>query len=1011
MSVAVQYPKRLIEVDLPIRRISEFSRREKTIRHGHISSLHMWWARRPLAACRAVVAAALWPDPADPLCPEEFLKVAKEETLGWSRKYIHLCGPQNYARLLELQKDRSKLEDPLFLRQVLLDFIADLSNWDNTTSAEFLETSRKLTKASHPNLHGLFGSLPVVIDPFSGGGSIPLEAARIGAHPFATDLNPIPILLNKLMLEFVPKFGNQLPEAARRIAEKVKEGAIRDLSPYYPRDPDGATPIAYIWARTIQCEGPGCGVEVPVIRSLWLSKRANNTIGLQLLPVPSEKRIDLQLLVKQHTKWVDREAISVTVDKPNFDGTVKRGSVTCPCCGYTTAVARVREQLKTQHGGANNARMLAVVTLRSGETGRNYRLPTPRDLQACKSAEAKLAEMEANASELSLVPTDTLPLMSGVFNAPIYGHTTWGSLFTHRQALSMAVLTKHVRNAVESAMAGPKNSLEAAAATLVALGVSKHADLANALCPWEPIAQCPRHLFGRQAIGMVWDFAEGVTIGDSSGSAMITIDRLPDVIEGFGSNWGSGQVQQASATAHPLPDDSVQALVTDPPYYNAVPYADLSDFFYVWLKRSLGPMYPDLFKEPLAPKADEICEMSGWDPIRYRHKTSGWFEARMKEAMSEARRVVEPSGIGVVVFAHKSTAGWEAQLQAILDAGWVVTASWPIDTECGSRLRAMGSAVLGSSIHIVMRPREDPDGAIREDAVGDWREVLQELPRRIHEWMPRLADEGVVGADAIFACLGPALEIYSKFSRVEKASGEVVGLREYLEQVWAAVAKEAMTLVFQGASAEGFEPDARLTAMWLWTLSASDDSTEACESEGDEAASDDDEEESSGKKVTGFALEFDAARKIAQGLGANLENLSNLIEVRGDTARMFAVAERAAYLFGKQAPTPVVARTRGRQKQQALPGFEEIVEESASFGLGSNTGKLGQTVLDRVHQAMLLFGAGRSEALKAFLVEEGVGADARFWRLAQALSALYPRITQEKRWVDGVLSRKKALGF
>jgi adenine-specific DNA methylase len=913
--------------------------------------------------------------------------------------------------LLGLQKDNSKLEDPLFLRQALLDFIADLSNWDNSTSGEYLETSRKLTKASYPGLHGLFGSLPVVIDPFSGGGSIPLEAARIGAHPFATDLNPIPIILNKLMLEFVPKFGPQLAEEARRIAEKVKAGAIRELTPYYPRDPDGATPIAYIWGRTIQCEGPSCGVEVPVIRSLWLSKKANNSVGLQLVPNPEKKRVDLQLIVKQHTKWVDRNAITVVVDRPKFDGTVKRGSVTCPCCGHTTPVARVREQLKAQHGGANNARLMAVVTLRPGEVGRNYRLPNDQDLKACKAAETKLAEMEASTpGDAGLIPTETLPLMSGVFNAPIYGHTTWGSLFSHRQALSMAVLTKLVRAAVETASIGPKDSLEAAAATLVALAVSKHADLANALCAWEPIAQCPRHLFGRQAIGMVWDFAEGVAIGDSSGSAMITIDRIPDVIAGFGSNWGFGHVQQASATAHPLPDDSVQALVTDPPYYNAVPYADLSDFFYVWLRRSLAPLYPDLFKDPLAPKADEICEMSGWDPVRYGHKTSGWFEARMKEAMSEARRVVEPSGIGVVVFAHKSTAGWEAQLQAILDAGWVVTASWPIDTECGSRLRAMGSAVLGSSIHIVMRPRENPNGAVREDAIGDWREVLQELPRRIHEWMPRLAEEGVVGADAIFACIGPALEIYSKYSRVEKASGEVVALRDYLEQVWAAVAKEAMTLVFQGASAEGFEPDARLTAMWLWTLGTGEDEAETCDTEG-EGDSDEDDGESNAKKVTGFTLEYDAARKIAQGLGASLADLPTLVEVRGDSARMFSVAERASHLFGKQTPVPMAARTRGRQKQEALPGFEEIVEESVGFGLGEDSRKLGQTVLDRIHQAMLLFGAGRSEALKTFLVDEGVGSDVRFWRLAQALSALYPRSTQEKRWVDGVLSRKKSLGF
>jgi hypothetical protein len=324
----------------------------------------------------------------------------------------------------------------------------------------------------------------------------------------------------------------------------------------------------------------------------------------------------------------------------------------------------------------------------------------------------------------------------------------------------------------------------------------------------------------------------------------------------------------------------------------------------------------------------------------------------------------------------------------------------------------MDSAALASSVHLVCRPRENPDGTILNGEVGDWREILAELPKRIHEWMPRLAEEGVVGADAIFACLGPALEIFSRYSSVEKASGEAVSLKEYLEQVWAAVAKEALSMVFRGASAEGFEPDSRLTAMWLWTLSPGLSESEVEESSDDD--SQDGEEEPDGGKKTkgGFTLEYDAARKIAQGLGARLEDLSSLVEVSGETARLLPVAERASFLFGKDAVQPVVSRPRGRQKQQALPGFEEIVEEVTGFGLGGGAkAKVGQTVLDRIQQAMLLFGAGRSEALKVFLVDEGVGQDARFWHLAQAFSALYPRDTQEKRWVDGVLSRMKALGF
>ena len=393
-------------------------------------------------------------------------------------------------------------------------------------------------------------------------------------------------------------------------------------------------------------------------------------------------------------------------------------------------------------------------------------------------------------------------------------------------------------------------------------------------------------------------------------------------------------------------------------------------------------------------------------------KDAAYFVRTMEGALKEARRVVAPSGIGVVVFAHKSTSGWEAQLDAMLTAGWIVTASWPVDTECGSRLRAMDSAALASSVHLVCRPRESPDGSVRTDDIGDWRDVLQELPHRIHEWMPRLAAESVVGADAIFACLGPALEIFSRYSRVEKASGEVVTLKEYLEQVWAAVAKEALNMIFEGGDATGFEEDARLTAMWLWTLNAGN--TDAANGESTEEDEGDDESEGGAKKANpkGFILEYDAARKISQGLGAHLEDLGSLVEVKGETARLLPVSERVRTLFGKDEAQGTAGKRRKRDPQLQL-GFMQALEQAEDEGAWGKTGAptLRATSLDRIHQTMLLFAAGRAEAMKRFLIEEGAGHDPRFWRLSQALSALYPTHTDEKRWIDGVLARKKGLGF
>ena len=389
-----------------------------------------------------------------------------------------------------------------------------------------------------------------------------------------------------------------------------------------------------------------------------------------------------------------------------------------------------------------------------------------------------------------------------------------------------------------------------------------------------------------------------------------------------------------------------------------------------------------------------------------------FYESAMRHAMIEGRRVLSPNGLGVVVFAHKSTSGWEALLQSVVDAGFVITGSWPIDTEMGSRLRAKSSAALASSVHLVCRPRENPDGSLREDAVGDWRAVLRELPERIHAWMPRLAAEGVVGADAIFACLGPALEIFSRYARVEKASGEGVELREYLEHVWAAVAREALSMIFEDADATGLEEDARLTAMWLWTLSTSANggSDASAAASRDEDGGDEEESAPKAKAGAGFTLEFDAARKIAQGFGAHLEDLGRVVEIKGDQARLLSVAERTRYLFGKDQAQRAPVRRAKKVKQLAL--FEELeaAEEDAGWG---DVGRppAGETTLDRVHQSMVLFAAGRSEALKRFLVEEGVGRDAHFWKLAQSLSALYPSRTDEKRWIDGVLARKKGLGF
>ena len=1001
----LRYPKRLIEVDLPIARISAHARREKSIRHGHISTLHIWWARRPLAACRAVILASLWPDPApaedEVPCPPAFLKAARKWMVEWAERCASKASAESSPRITAIRNDAKVLDDPLEVRGALLDFIADFANWDRSTDKDYLEISRALTQAAHEALGGKPGTRPLVVDPFAGGGSIPLEALRVGADAYASDLNPIPVLLNKVVLEYIPKYGQRLADEVRKWGQWVKEQAEKELAEFYPKDPDGATPIAYLWARTIKCEGPGCGAEVPLLRSLWLAKKGKRSLSLKMSADQLRRKVDFEIQTG-------------TASDP-AQSTITRGSATCPLCSYTTKVERVREQIRQRKGASHDARLLCVVLTKDGQSGRSYRIPTEADYLAIKKANQNLESvLTSDTSLLSLAPEEPLDVR-GIRHtwAMIYGLVKWRNLFSPRQLLALTHLVQLVSD-VRTRIDGPED-FKKAVVTLLALTLSKETDLTNALCRWKPDAECPVNLFGRQAIPMVWDFAEAVPISDSSGSWSSMLERTAHALDlAFFSTVSAASAAQASATNHPLRADSAEILVTDPPYYDAVPYAYLSDFFYVWLRRCLSTIQPTLFVDNLVPKDAEIV-VDRPHELSNSQKNIKFYERELTKAFGEARRVVRPDGLGTIVFASKTTASWEAVLQSIIDAGWTISGSWPIDTEMESRVSAQGQARLASSVHIVCRPRESNDGSIIENAIGDWRDVLDELPGRIRSWMKRLKNEGVVGADAIFACLGPALEIFSRYSRVEKSSGDNVPLREYLEHVWATVSHEAVKMIFEGAEADSLEPNARLTTMWLWTLGAGKvEDSPAAENSDDDSA--DDEEEKGIKKAAGFALEFDAARMIAQGLGIHLDKSADIVRVKGDTAHLLSVAERTSYLFGKGTEANATIATARKKKEQLSLGLAVADADPAAASRGDRfstlqIGKPGTTVLDRLHQAMILFGAGRGEALRAFLVDDGHGRDDRLWRLAQSLSALYPRGTEERRWVEGVLSRKKALGL
>ena len=987
--------KRLAEVDFPIAEVSRHAVREKSIRHGHPSTLHLWWARRPLASSRAVLMALLLPDPCDPHCPAAFKQKASEI-------------------LSEVRQPPKSDED---LRTALLWFIGAFANWDLAADRTYLRVARSLVQSAHPE------EPPLVVDPFAGGGSIPLEALRLGCEAFASDLNPVACLILKVMLEDIPRHGPGLAEALRRVGDEIKRKAERELAELYPKDPDGATPIAYLWARTVRCEAPNCGAEIPLMRSFWLCKKAKRKRALRHLVKRS----------KGKPPSVEFEVFEPKADREVHGGTVTRAKATCLCCGVVLQPERVRAQLMAQRGGADvifdakkgrrtgGARMTAVVTLKPGEAGRHYRLPTDADYVAVRTAQERVTEVlveweHSGKQGLCPVPDETLnpirpsPNARGLSAVTRYAMSAFGDLYTARQKLALVELGRSTVTLTPSVQQ-----------TMIALLLGRMADGNNYLARWESGAENPVNLFARQAVPMVWDFCESTPKSNARGVFLSGVNAACKVIENT-QEIASCQVQQSDATDHPLPDQAAGIWFTDPPYYDAIPYADLSDFFLVWLKRTLPnhSILCDPFDKAnlLSPKLRE-CVWNRAYEFEGRPKDAAFFEATISKAFKAGHRILSSDGIGAVVFAHQSTEGWEAFLSGLIEAGWTVTGSWPIATEMVSRIRARDNASLATSIHLICRPRH-------EDApIGDWADVLRELPTRVADWIERLQDEGIRGADLVFACIGPALEIFSRYREVETAEGHRVGLPEYLEKVWEVVGRAALQQVLGTAEAQArnglagaLEEDARLTALFLWTLQSTASVTENQSPAPVNAGEQDDEadEEAVAKAAaTGFSLPFDVVRRFAQPMGIDLNTWTDrIIGQEKGIIRLLPVAERAKKLFGEDgaaAVALVIERDPNASLQQTLfpdlpDGTPTLVREPRPrYGESSDdnlAATLGDTTLDRVHTAMLLQSSGHTNALRTLIdAEQDRGPD--FLRLANSLSALYPQGCNEKRLLDAML--------
>lgn len=745
--------KKLIEVALPLEKINAESAREKSIRHGHPSTLHLWWARRPLAAARAVIWSSLVDDPSSH--PEKF---PTEEEQNRER--------QRLFRILE-----------------------DLVVWENSNNERVLEAAKaEILKSTN-------GNPPELLDPFAGGGAIPLEAQRLGLKAHAHDLNPVSVMINKAMIEIPPRFAGMAPvnpeaqishmehiwsraqglaEDVRYYGEWMKEEAFKRIGHLYPkvkvpREQGGgeATVIAWIWARTVKCPNPACGCEMPLASSFVLSKKKGKEAWVK--PIPDGKRVRFEVQSGKCPKEYESY-------KTGRGATFK-----CPCCGEVTLDEYVKQEGKNNRIGSQ---LMAIAA--EGKRGRIYCSPNEEHI------------LTAQVEKPQDGPAGMLPGNPRWFSPPAFGMDHYEDLFTPRQLTALTTFSalvaeaqlKAEADAVAAGMADDhlplRNGGQGARAYGEAVGVylafilDKMTDYHSSICSWNPPREGVRNTFGRQAIPMVWDYAEANPFSNSSGCFDNMLEWVKKCILEFPASQTAEVGQFDAQRDCGLRDIMVS---TDPPYYDNIGYADLSDFFYVWLRQSLRDTYPELFSTMLVPKAEELIATP------YRHDGSmeeakDFFEDGMLSACKQVHLYARENIPVTIYYAYKqsdadadgtASSGWETMLSAIIKAGFSITGTWPMSTERSSRTIGIGTNALASSIVLVCRKRPaDAPQATR-------RNLINLLRRELRPALKQLQDSNIAPVDLAQSAIGPGMGVFSRFQQVLEADGTPMSVRSALK--------------------------------------------------------------------------------------------------------------------------------------------------------------------------------------------------------------------------------------
>jgi adenine-specific DNA methylase len=899
MSVAL--PKRMIEELIPLVEIGVES--SKSVSYGDIHAIHTWFARRPLAACRAATFAALVDAPKTEAERDELFKLIISSLPGKA--------PQKKPEVIEEMRQR--------IRQTF------------------------------------DGETPRVLDPFAGGGSLPLEAARLGCETYAQDLNPNAVLtlLGTVdypmrfadtgfplpprvedafsLTEMEPRTGN-LVQAVNDWGNWVSEKVTPKLQSCY-KDEDGHTIMAYLWAKTVRCTNPTCEGEIPLVAQRWLSMRkAKEFMAYRLLPQP-DRSMQVEILTGSKAK----------ADRPG-KGTMARGTVQCPYCPQTVSSSQLRDQLAN---GKDGRMMLVVAYKKENNPGTFYRSATEKDREVFETASKMLSQAEAEHDDpfFPLVPDEPIPEQSRGNNLGRYSISTWGQAHNARQLFALISFIKTIQEAhLEMCNLGASKEMARAITLYLSFALSRMILRLSEASVWDNTGEKVQRATAGHKLPMVWDYAEANPLSGSSGSWESTCRwAIPSIERVLAAAPIPAHVEWGDSTQLSFSDDYFDVVLTDPPYYDSVSYSDLADMQYVWLHRALNDILPEYFPAPLTPKKAEIMQENS------RH-TSGaeakiFFEERMRAALAEMNRVLKPNGIALVMYAHTDTSAWETLVSALIRSGFQVTASWPVNTETRSRQIWLGGAVLQSTIFLVCRKRT-------EKRIGYLDEILPGMRKAVQQSLARFWAAGIGGADFFISAIGPALSVYSRYEEVRYSSGQRVSVANFLTLVRQAVVDYSLEQALKGVNLGEVDRETQFALLWRWTYGHQ-------------------------QVETGAALLLDKAT------GVELAEL----EKRGLLGRVDN--NRRMVLFGPEERLNVVEQTLNRLRSGDVP------------------------LIDAIHCAAILWRDNRREQLNELLARQG---DA-MRKVAQALAEIQKNGHSERRltlgflgaWPDGLKAKKKTL--